>query len=794
MLKRTTFIHGIRISTGASIVLASAILMSFGPGCSSSAMIIEPPVDNDSGIDGGGDGGVCPGGQTSCSGTCTDTKFDPANCGACGTACKADEVCNGGTCASTCSAPLLKCGTKCVDPAIDPNNCGSCDTKCVAGEVCGPSGCALSCPGTLTKCDKSCVDTQNDPKNCGACATVCATGEACSSGKCVGSCSPPLKLCGAACTNTDYDPENCGACGTKCTLGVACVGGACGTPDKTDDDGDTISNFHEGKTALVDTDGDGKADYLDDDSDGDGILDKDEAGDTSVVTPPIDSDGDGKPDFQDTDSDNDGLLDKDEVTKYKTSPTKPDSDGDGYTDAEEVAAGTDPLLATSNPGSIGGFSFDLPYKGLPRSQDLTFKPSIKKADVGYVIDTTGSMGGTITALRTSLKSINTKISAKIPDTAVAVGDHRDMPITPYGDTTDWPFKLRQRVTTDITLAQAGVDALIAGGGYDGPESQIEGIYQMAVGAGFRSASGTVWTAKFDPTVGFDATKGHGSIGGAGFRKDAAPIIILATDVDFHHKWGDTEAPGAGGLLSAYAATSFTGTAADQIPKTVKETYDALNAIGAKFIGIDIKFSGTASSVKTSHRLQEEFFGMKTGSYIASPDGVNCPNDIGGGNVAALDDGTGKKVCPLVFGTSTTPGVALETAVVDAITKLITFVSFKTVWVEARDNTTTTTLDETKFFVRAVPVSFAKPLPTGCGGPPTITDLVPSGGDGIFDSFSSLCPGTSVTFTLVMKNDVVPATCTDQVFSMKVVVIGDGTVETDSRVVTVRVPGDKTLCK
>ena len=609
------------------------------------------------------------------------------------------------------------------------------------------------------------------------------------------SCAAPLELCGAACTNTDYDPANCGTCGAKCTLGVACVGGACGTPDTTDDDGDTISNFHESKASGVDTDKDGTPDYLDDDSDGDGIPDKDEAGDANVVTPPIDSDADGRPDFQDTDSDNDGITDRDEAATYKTSPTKPDTDGDGYTDAEEIAAGTDPLDAAKNPGSIGGFSFDLPYKGLSRSQDLTFKPSVRRADIGYVIDTTGSMTGTIKNLRASLKTVITSVSAKIPDTAVGVGDHRDFPIAPYGNGGDWPFKLQQRVTTDLTAAQAGVDSLIAGGGGDGPEAQLEGIYQIATGSGFRSSgvSPLVWTAKFDPAIGFDATKGHGTIGGAGFREDSLPIVILATDAPFHHEAGDTDAPGAGGATYPYSASAFTGTSADQKPKTVAAAIAALGAIGAKFIGVSVQTGTTEPTTKTSQRYQEEYFAMQTGSYVDSPGGgPTCPYGLDGANVAALTVG-GKNVCPLVFA-SRSDGTGFDVSVVDAITKLESFVAFRTVWIEARDNTTTT-IDETTFFARAVPVLYGTPLPAGCSTPPTITDLLPSTGtDGVFDSFSGLCPGTSVTFTLVLKNDVVPATCSDQVFAFKAVVIGDRTVETDSRVITVRVPGDRTLCK
>src|SRR5262245_36183094 len=76
-----------------------------------------------------------------------------------------------------------------------------------------------------------------------------------------------------------------------------------------DQDGDTISDTHEGREAGADTDGDGTADYLDTDSDDDGVPDQIEAGDAALDTPPADSDGDGAADFRDTDSDDNGLPD-----------------------------------------------------------------------------------------------------------------------------------------------------------------------------------------------------------------------------------------------------------------------------------------------------------------------------------------------------------------------------------------------------------------------------------------------------------------------------------------------------
>ena len=71
-----------------------------------------------------------------------------------------------------------------------------------------------------------------------------------------------------------------------------------------DSDGDGISDSVEGKN---DIDRDGKPNFLDLDSDGDTIPDSMERGKTAT---PVDSDNDGKPDYIDTDSDEDGIPDK----------------------------------------------------------------------------------------------------------------------------------------------------------------------------------------------------------------------------------------------------------------------------------------------------------------------------------------------------------------------------------------------------------------------------------------------------------------------------------------------------
>jgi hypothetical protein len=156
----------------------------------------------------------------------------------------------------------------------------------------------------------------------------------------------------------------------KQVLWVAIVAGSigCGGGSGVDADGDTISDGDEGATSI-NTDGDEFADYLDLDSDGDGIPDAAEAGDDLLETPPVDTDGDEVPDFLDGDSDGDLISDTHELdadfllvdTDGDGVPDTrdPDSDDDGIDDAFEAG---DPSLETS-PGDRDG-------DGTPNFRDL----------------------------------------------------------------------------------------------------------------------------------------------------------------------------------------------------------------------------------------------------------------------------------------------------------------------------------------------------------------------------------------------------------------------------------------
>ena len=122
------------------------------------------------------------------------------------------------------------------------------------------------------------------------------------------------------------------------------VESALGTdPTKADTDGDGLSDSLESDGGkFVDTDGDGTQDALDEDSDGDGVLDS--------VEGAVDTDGDGVADFQDTDDDGDTIPTVEEQAAFSK-----DVDGDGVMNWLDTNSDGDALLdAEEGTGDVDG--------------------------------------------------------------------------------------------------------------------------------------------------------------------------------------------------------------------------------------------------------------------------------------------------------------------------------------------------------------------------------------------------------------------------------------------------------
>ncbi len=519
-----------------------------------------------------------------------------------------------------------------------------------------------------------------------------------------------------------------------------------------DTDGDGIADDAEGDG---DPDGDGIPSYMDDDSDGDGIPDADEWLSDNPCSP-TDTDGDGVYDPFDTDSDNDGLPDGRE-REIGTDPRNRDSDGDGVTDLGEVEGSmTDPTDPTSTIPE-GDFFVVLPYNGSHENRVLRFGTNIEIADVFFLVDMTGSMQGERTNLITGLLDVIIPgIQAAIPNVQFGAGGMDDYPYEFFGGGNDLPFYLLREIAppeqdigawsvsagpTTCPSSPATNDIGTITGSANGRPDILEAVEGLPCHGGADGPESYV-PAMWSTATGMGLTWPTGSIPGRTcpvipdemgtrrgypcFRPGALPIVLLFGDANFHN--------GPGGA-SAY--DSFTA-------PTYDEAVTALNGIGARVIGIYSTYGGGT--------VLEDY------------------NSIARDTGAVRGDGS-----PLVF-TINYDGTGLDTAVVDAVATLVggtpQDVSTRTENVPGNPDE----FDATLFIKSIVPLEGYR---DGIAG---------TGYDSKDDTtFYGVIPGTLVDFTIDFWNDVRPPAATAQIFKAKIIVVGNGVADLDSRNVYIVVP-------
>jgi hypothetical protein len=521
------------------------------------------------------------------------------------------------------------------------------------------------------------------------------------------------------------------------------------TPDYRDEDSDDdlIRDLDESRAGGdFDFDEDTIPDRHDDDTDGDGWTDTEEAGDDDPSTPPVNTDGDEWPDFRDLDSDADGLSDEDERAAG-TSRTNEDTDGDGVSDLIEVGYGSNPTDPTDSPRSHGDFVFKVPYNDPtdppdppldpePLMDTLVFSTDLQHADVFFLVDTTGSMGGEITNLRTSLSDyIIPQIQAVITDVWFGVGAFDDYPESTYGTTGDLPFYLLQRMTSSTTDAQTAVNSLSVHDGEDLPESTIPALWATATGG----ALGTYVPAQDACTT---TESGYPC-----FRSGAVPIVVLITDAAFHNDKTGSD---------AYSGITPT-------PPNYADTVTELTAINAKVTGV---WSGSGPEVEDLNDIARD-----TGAVYEVSAGVFQPL------VAQIfPDGSylGDRVVLNVQRLANQTPIEISTAARDL------------------DEGSWDTVDATGFIDRIVPNTTGgveDPMHPGVFCVPGLSTADRSSPpDGIDDVFTGVLPGTTVCFDIYpIRNDIVPATEEVQIYQAEIDVIGDGYTVLDTRSVFFLIP-------
>lgn len=355
----------------------------------------------------------------------------------------------------------------------------------------------------------------------------------------------------------------------------------------------------------------------------------------------------------------------------------------------------------------------LAYLGDEVVEDLEVSGTVGTLDVFFSIDTTGSFGGEIENLQSTLRSrILPGLRERVPDVQVGVGRFEDFPAAPFGAPDDLPFRLVTAITDDdrrVGNAVASLDQPLGNGG-DIPESGAEALYQIATGEGYRTL--------------VPAYRGSG-LGGVGFRADALRVVVHVTDAPTH------EPPDYG--------ARFPGT------RSTADATEALRAIGVYAIGIA---SGDAA------RPYLEQVALGTGAAVA-PVGGGCATGIAGARRTARGDR-----CPLVFDIRA-DGTGLDDAIIDAIVDLLSTIRYDEVWAET---------DDRLGFVRTLEALTATP-PPGIPAPGRADRRPP--GDGVDDTFTAVGPGTALRFRARLRNETIPPADYDQHFRLTLRVVGDG---------------------
>ncbi|MCA9609527.1 MAG: VWA domain-containing protein [Myxococcales bacterium] len=238
------------------------------------------------------------------------------------------------------------------------------------------------------------------------------------------------------------------------------------------------------------------------------------------------------------------------------SSTLTDSDGDGVPDVADDCPG--PGAYRNADGSCTGtvfFYHELPYGGPAEIDPLDINVQVRTADVYFLMDTTGSMGGELSNLRSGLTSgsyisgcgggIIGAIRCTIPDAWFGVGHHDDYPYGSYGSSYwgDTVYRNHQDISASVSAAQTAVNGLSLHGGSDGPESQTQALYAIATGNGFGSYLSRRTSCP------------AGRWGYPCFRDGTIPIVILFTDAPFHNgPYGYNYGGTPGGVAAGWGST------------------------------------------------------------------------------------------------------------------------------------------------------------------------------------------------------------------------------------------------
>jgi len=468
-----------------------------------------------------------------------------------------------------------------------------------------------------------------------------------------------------------------------------------------------------------------------------------------------------------------------------------DADGDGAPDAIESALGTDPADPADNPDARGMVVFVMPYQAPPEPamRDIAIDVRLSRADVGILLDTTGSMAGTVARIGGHLEGLVTTLAAEVDDLAFGAAGYGDIPMDDNANSyADVPFYLVHRIMTARTgpglrsiVRSFAVRNIITDGvgpwfaqmrGGDEPEQGWEALRQAATGVGLIYPD--AWNEGTQEVPAFDPDSAHpspavdgeevGARGGLGFRDDAVPILIQITDTEHHDEPVAETTPALA---------------------TREVAFDALAGIGAKVVGnMAWKVTGHADLVAvataTNARVPPDTWGEGDERPSNCPEGRCClvgeDPDTPDPETQPLPDADG--LCTLVFQSDrydTNLGEMMARAVL-AIARAGRFAVSAVLRDDPDDD-----VDVTAAFGGEI-----EALALGACLGDTVID---GDGDGVADTFPELASGSSACFRISAGiNMTVEPGETARAYRALLRVTGDGAAGFNAQEVFFVVPG------
>ncbi|WP_299493624.1 hypothetical protein [uncultured Shewanella sp.] len=115
---------------------------------------------------------------------------------------------------------------------------------------------------------------------------------------------------------------------------------------------------------------------------------------------------------------------------------------------------------------------------------LLTSPVANALDVVIIIDTTGSTGALLPNWQARMQEeVIDQFRLADPHTRFSLASHLDFPFSPYGGTDEYAYRLDAQLDSNTEPFILALNNLDSGWGGDGPESQLEALYQVTTGHG-----------------------------------------------------------------------------------------------------------------------------------------------------------------------------------------------------------------------------------------------------------------------------------------------------------------------